>query len=154
MTRRGTTAVTLPIAYVNVRLSAHATEDLEKVKKALFTLLPEGRADEVVLKTEPLKGHYGNPITLLETRIGDKGLIEAVVEHLGLRLSSEDKRTIARDLDSILEKNDLYLRLDKQAAYCDELRLRRDDPIHIRIHFKTSDREAIVELCRKLGLTA
>jgi RNA binding exosome subunit len=146
--------VTLPIAYVSVRLSAHATEDLEKVKKAFFTLLPEARADEVVLTMVPLKGHYGNPITLLEARIGDKGLIEAVVERLGLRLSRDDKQAIARDLTRILEKNDLYLRLDKQAAYCDELRLRRDDPIHIRIHFKTSDREAIVDLCQKLGLTA
>jgi len=139
---------------VSVRLSAHATEDLEKVKKALLNLLPDGRAEELVIRMEPLKGHYGNPITLLEARIDDPGLIEALLESLRLRLSMEDKQRIARDLSRLLEKNDLYLRLDKQAAFEDELRLRRDDPIHIRIHCKTSDRETMVNMCHELGLTS
>jgi hypothetical protein len=144
--------LTQSIAYVEIRLSAHATEDLEKVKKAVSKFFPEELAEGVTLREEPLKGHYGNPITLLEARIEDEGLVEAFLERLRLRLDEDDKQRILRDLDRFLEKNDLYLRFDKQAAFEDEFRIRQDDPIHIRIHFKKG-KENLAELSRRLGLT-
>ncbi len=143
----------LPIAHVDIRLSVHATEDLEKAKKAVYNLLPEDHVEEILFKTNALKGHYGNPITLLETRIKDQGIISTFVENMSRRLNKQDKHNVLRSLDRFLEKNNLYLRLDKQAALGTELKLRQDDPIHIRIHFKTSDRETIANLCRDLGLT-
>jgi RNA binding exosome subunit len=144
--------VTRPIAYVSIRLSAHATEDLDKVRRACLHLFPEDQAKDVTFQTAPLKGHYGNPITLLEAKIVDNALIEALLDTLRLRLSADDKQRIAWDQSRVLEKRDLYLRLDKQAAVEGELRLRRDDPIHIRVHFKTRDRETMVNHCRELGL--
>lgn len=143
----------LPIAHVDIRLSVHATEDMEKARRAVCNLLPEDHVGEISFKTDALKGHYGNPITLLSTRIEDQGIISAFVENLSRRLNDQDKHEVLRSLDRFLEKNDLYLRLDKQAALGNELKLRQDDPVHIRIHFKTSDEETIVNLCRGLGLT-
>lgn len=143
----------LPIAHVDIRLSVHATENLEKAKRAVCNLLPEDRIEEVAFKTEALKGHYGNPITLLETRIKDEGIIKTFMEKLSQRFDDHDKHEVLQSLDRFLEKNDLYLRLDKQAALEKEFKLRQDDSVHIRIHFKTSDKETIVNLCRELGLT-
>ena len=54
-----------------IRFLVHATEDPEKVEKAIFNLLPSDNIDEIQLKQSPLKGHYGNPITLYETKIKD-----------------------------------------------------------------------------------
>jgi RNA binding exosome subunit len=146
--------LTFPIAYVDIRLSVHATEDLEKARKAVCKLLPEDRIEEIPFKTEGLKGHYGNPIVLFETRVKDEGIIRAFLEKLSQNLDEQDKHKILTAPDIFLEKNSLYIRLDKQAALEDEFRLRRDDPIHIRIRFKNKDKERIMEFCRELGLTS
>jgi RNA binding exosome subunit len=146
--------LTFPIAHVDIRLSIHATEDLEKAKKAVYKLLPGDHVEEIPFKTEALKGHYGNPITLFETRIKDEGTIRAFMEKLSRNLDGQDKHRILTEPDIFLEKNNLYIRLDKQAALEDEFKLRRDDPIHIRIHFKNKDKKRIMEFCRELGLTS
>ena len=139
----------LPIAYVDIRLSMHATENPEKIKKAMYNLFPASHIDAVTFKKDGLKGHYGNPINVFRTRIKDGEVIEAFVEKLFTKLSDLDKETILRELNLFVEKNNLYLRLDKQAAFEDAFKLCRDDPIRIRIHFKRKD---IVETCRELGL--
>jgi len=139
---------------VDIRLSIHATEDLEKAKKAVYKLLPEDRIEEIPFKTEALKGHYGNPIVLFETRVKDEGVIRAFMEKLSQNLDEQDKHRILTEPDIFLEKNNLYIRLDKQTALEDKFRLRKDDPIHIRIHFKNKDKERIMEFCRELGLTS
>ena len=146
--------MTFPITYVDIRLSIHATEDLEKAKKAVYKLLPEDRIEEIPFKTEALKGHYGNPIVLFETRVKDEGVIRAFMEKLSQNLDEQDKHRILTEPDIFLEKNNLYIRLDKQTALEDKFRLRKDDPIHIRIHFKNKDKERIMEFCRELGLTS
>ena len=139
---------------MDIRLSIHATEDLEKAKKAVYKLLPEDRIEEIPFKTEALKGHYGNPIVLFETRVKDEGVIRAFMEKLSQNLDEQDKHRILTEPDIFLEKNNLYIRLDKQTALEDKFRLRKDDPIHIRIHFKNKDKERIMEFCRELGLTS
>lgn len=139
----------LPIAYIDIRFSVHATEDPEKVKKAVYNLFPVNRIEELIFKKDILKGHYGNPIILFETRIKDREIIEAFVEKLSIRLGELDKETMLRESDLFVEKSNLYLRFDKQDAFRDELKLCKADPIHIRIHFR---KKGIVEICRELGL--
>jgi len=140
------------IAYIDVRAFAHATEDIEKVAKAVSNILPTGLADEVVLKKTDLKGHYGNPIVLLETRIEKSDLTEVVFRKLASGLSSLDKEFLNSEIEQHLTKGNLFMRLDKQSAYLNEIRLRSDDPIHFRIHFRSSRLEEIMKTCRKSGM--
>jgi len=142
----------MPIAYIDVRVFAHATEDIEKVAKAVCNILPTGLADEVVLKKTDLKGHYGNPIVLLETRVEKTDATEAVFRKLASGLSSLDKEFMNGEIKRHLNKGNLFMRLDKQSAYSNEIRLRSDDPIHFRIHFRSSRLEEIMEICRKSGM--
>lgn len=139
----------LPIAYIDVRFSVHATEDSERVKKAVYNLIPLNRIDEVIFKKHVVKGHYGNPIILFETQLKDVEMIKAFVEKLSTRLDKLDKETLFKESDLFIERSNLYVRLDKQAAFEDEFKLRKDDPIHVCIHFKKKN---IVEICRELGL--
>ena len=142
----------LPIAYIDIRFSVHATEDSEKVKKAVHNLFPANRLEEITFKKDALKGYYGNPIILFETRVKDGEIIKAFIEKLATCLSELDKETMLRESDMFVEKSNLYLRLDKQAAFEDEFKLHKADPIHIRIHFRKKKKKSIIEICRELGL--
>lgn len=142
----------VPIAYIDVRTFAHATEDSDKVQTALLNTLSTEAVDTVVLKKSNLTGHHGNPITLFETRIKEKGVVHEVFKKLSSGLSMMDKELLGDEVKRHLEKGNLYLRLDKQRAYLNKLRLCETDPIHFKVHFKKSDTDQVIEICRELGL--
>lgn len=141
-----------PVAYVDLRVFAHATEDLDKVTSAVRNVLPTELGETVVFSKSVLSGHHGNPIILLETKIKDKKAAQAVLEKLAQDLRSSDKELLKSEIERHLEKGNLYMRLDKQSAYMKKLRLHQIDPIHLRIHFKKHSSEEIVGICREFGL--
>lgn len=141
-----------PIAYIDVRTSAHATEDTDKVLKAIHNTLPQEHVETITINKTSLTGHHGNPITLFEARIKDKNTAQKTFEKLSSNLTIMDKEILNSEIQKHLEKGNLYLRLDKQAAYMDEFKLCQTDPIHLRIHFKKQSPEEVVETCRKFGL--
>jgi RNA binding exosome subunit len=141
-----------PVAYVDVRLSAHATEDVDKVLRAILNVLREGSEDKVVFKKETLTGHYGNEIVLIRAKIQDKSVIEHFFGELSQGLSILDKDELYNRFEDHFERGNLYLRLDKQAAFLKKIRLRSVDPIHLRIHFKNPGKNEVSAVCRRLGL--
>jgi RNA binding exosome subunit len=118
----------LPITYVNIRFFAYATEDLEKVVEAVQNVLPSDNIEEIIFTRSNLEGHYGNPITLFETKIKDKETIRALLENLSSHFSSLDKKELDTETNKYIEKGSLYLRLDKQAALQSKIKLVRSDP--------------------------
>lgn len=109
------------------RAFCHSTEDLEKVKRAMTNAL--GDAELKVTSTE---GHHGNPILLLEATVTDKDDIAEFFSRLG----PDGRDTILETLGSRLDDScNLFVRLDKQAAFRGDMRLASgDDVISIRIH--------------------
>ena len=142
----------LPIIYVDVRFCAHATEDLDKVMEAVQNILPSDHIDDITFDRKNLEGHYGNPITFFETRIKDKVTVKALVEKLSSNLSSLDKNELDRMINRCIEKGSLYIRLDKQAALKGKIKLATSDPIRIRIRFRKSKTEDVIEDCREIGM--
>jgi len=142
----------VPIAYIDVRTFVHATEDEEKVQTALLNTLPPDAGNVVTLKKNNLTGHHGNPIMLFEARIKDKHAVQRVIMKLSSGLSIMDKEVLGDEIGRHLEKGNLYLRLDKQSAYMNELRLSITDPIHFKVHFKKSNADQVIGICRELGL--
>ena len=142
----------LPIAYVDIRFCAHATEDLDKVLKAAYTLFPEEQTEEVTFTKNECEGHYGNAITFFETRIKGKKIIKALVENLSAKLGVFDKDQLGKEIDRCTEKGSLYLRLNKQAAFEGKIKLASSDPIRIRIRFRKSKVEDIIEVCKEIGM--
>lgn len=143
---------TIPIAYVDVRVFAHATEDLDKVLTAARNTLPPETKDTVTFKKTTLTGHHGNPITLFEVRIKNKKVAQAFLEKLASGLSIVDKEALNSEITQHLENGNLYIRLDKQSAYLGELRLSSTDPIHLRMHFRKPSVEEVIDICRGFGL--
>jgi RNA binding exosome subunit len=142
----------LPVAYVDVRFCAHATEDLDKVMKAVQNVLPSDHIEYITFKRSNLDGHYGNPITFFDARIKDKETVRALVENLSANLSSLNKDELGREIHRCVEKGSLYIRLDKQAALKGKTKLATSDPIHIRIRFRKSKTEDVIKICREIGM--
>jgi RNA binding exosome subunit len=142
----------LPIAYVDVRFCAHATEDLDKVMEAVQNILPNEYLGEIVFNRSSLEGHYGNPITFFETRIKDQKTIKALVEQLAANLSVLEKDELDRIIHLCIEKGSLYIRLDKQAAFKGKTKLVTSDPIRIRIRFRKSKTEDVIAVCKEIGM--
>jgi RNA binding exosome subunit len=142
----------IPIAYVDIRVFAHATEDLDKVIEAVKHVIPSDQMEEVVFSRKYVRGHYGNPITLFEAKIKKKETIKALVDNLSSHLSELDKETLRKEIHLHLEKGSLYVRLDKQAALQGKLKLYAADPIHIRIRFRKTKIEDIVKICQEFGM--
>ena len=141
-----------PIAYIELRVFSHATEDQQKVETAIRNTLPEKVATEVVFSSSNCPGHYGNPILLVEAKLAEKTVLPSVLEKIAVFLSALDKEQLSLELSQHIERNNLYLRLDKQSAFLGTLKLTSKDPIHFRIHFKNKTPEQIIEICRQAGL--
>ncbi|MDX1813829.1 MAG: RNA-binding domain-containing protein [Candidatus Bathyarchaeia archaeon] len=142
----------LPVAYVDVRFCAHATEDLNKVMDAVQNILPSEYLEDITFNKSILEGHYGNPITFFETRIKDKKTIKALIEQLAANLSILDKEELKRIMCHCIEKGSLYIRLDKQAAFKGKTKLVTSDPIRIRIRFRKSKTEDVIVVCKEIGM--
>jgi RNA binding exosome subunit len=141
-----------PIAYIDLRVFAHATEDLDKVLAAVRNILAAESVDTVRFEKSNLTGHHGNPIVLFETRIKERKTVQTVLEKLSQGLPVLDKESLNSEIMQHLNKGNLYLRLDKQSAYLNAFRLGSADPIHLRIHFKRHGAKEMMDACRKVGL--
>ena len=140
------------MTHIEIRVFAHATEDEEKVLTAVRNTLPPQVSENIAFKRSNLTGHHGNPITLFEAKIKEKDHVKAFFEKLASTLNSLDKEVLSGEIEQHIDKGCLYLRLDKQSAYLNEVRLCTTDPIHLRIHFRKADSKEIAEFCRKIGI--
>ena len=142
----------MPIAYVDVSFFAHATEDEAKAIEATRNLLPTSQLENIVFNRSNLRGHHGNPITLFETKIKEKGIVKAVAENLSSNLDALDKETLLREINLHVEKGSLYLRFDKQAAFQGTFKLGVADPIRVRLRFNKNQLEDVVQICKEIGM--
>ena len=141
-----------PIAYIEIRVFSHATEDIEKVQTATCNTLPETLATEMAFSKTNLTGHHGNPITVVEAKLDNRKVLPLALEKIGANISPLDKTTLNEELKAHLEKRSLFLRFDKQSAYLGKLKLSSNDPIHFKVHFKNKTPEEIEDICRKAGI--
>ena len=141
----------MSIAYIDVRCFAHATEDPDRAIKAIQNILPANYVNDIAFETHSLQGHYGNPILLFETKIRKKEVVLAFAKDLFSHLEESYRRTIHDELGFPIENGNVYIRLDKQAAFEGELKRCNTDPIRLRIRFKKAKAEDIIRTCQELG---
>jgi hypothetical protein len=140
------------IAFIDVSLFAHATEDETKVIQAVRNLFPTEYQDLVTFRRQNLRGHHRNPIVLFQTKIKNKEIIKAFIENLSINLPVLDKEILLEKLKQHVEKGSLYLRLDKQAAFQGNFKLCTADPIRLRIRFRKRKLEDVTQICKELGI--
>ena len=148
----GNGEITKAIGYIDMRVFAHATEDPDKVQKAVRNLLPTELSETLIFEIQSCTGHHGNPIILFTTKLTDKKLLPKALEKIGKDLSALDKEELNRNINLHLEKGNMYLRFDKQSAFLGSLKLTQNDPIHLKIHFKNKTAQEIVAISEQNGL--
>jgi len=119
--------VTCPVSMLIARVYVHATEDPDKVMKALRNVV-EGR---YVMKST--RGHHGNVIHIVEVKLTECDAFEAL-------------RSIIMRLDDVefllmlsgIEESRLYVKFDKQQAYRGVLKVSHgDDVVYVEVRGKT-----------------
>ncbi|ELY95979.1 RNA-binding protein [Natrialba taiwanensis] len=101
----------IPLHYVDIRTFCYATEDEKRVEQALRTFLPE----EFEIDRAETEGHYGDRILVLSARVENADDVRHVLSQL-TELESFD--TLLDELDDrVTENTELFVRLDKQAAF-------------------------------------
>lgn len=115
-----------PFSAVHVRALCHATEERERVERAVLNTI-----GEVELETSRTHGHHGNEILVIEAHT--KGSRHA--ELLFDRLSPSDVEEVLATLDLRMDEScNLFVRIDKQKAFGGEVTLARgDDIVSVRV---------------------
>jgi len=123
---------------VEYAVFVHATEDFDKVIKAIENLMPPKLRDRKKIEVEETYGHYENPIRIVRASFRSPEYASQAFAWIWARLSNEDKTRFTKDLDLYLDdRSKLYMRLDKQDAFLGHARLSSgDDVIKVVFNFK------------------
>ncbi len=128
--------------------SAHATEDLAKVKQALLNLIPREYRENIKIEEVKYEGHYGNPIIRLKVLVKGKKANE-IFNYIISNLSESDRNILKVTLKNrVDERGHLYLRISKQDALQGKITLYEGDDV-VRI-VVTIDYPATLERVGKL----
>ena len=135
---------------VEVSTFSHATEDEDKVEKAVKNLLPEENRD-LWLTRKTLKGYHGDPITIVTGKIRTKKGATGVLRRVVQELSSLDQQRLLDELEERLDEGgNLYIRLDKQNAYLSKVRLLKTDPVKMKFKLRLPHGKDRLEYVRNI----
>ena len=110
-----------PIPSISATAFVRATEDEDKVRKALELLLPpqeERKKMKITLERTVAKGVLGNPIVILSAKAERKSDARKWWRYILSLLGKEDVEYILGHPDDFLDEfGVIHLRFDKQEAY-------------------------------------
>jgi hypothetical protein len=114
---------------LSYRAFVYGTESEDKVREAIFTLLPSAQAEK-----EITEGYHKNQVLILSGKITRKKEINGFLEKLQ-SLKPSSKKKISNELENRMdERGNLFLRFDKQRAYLGDFMLvEHGDAIHIKL---------------------
>ncbi|MFQ3292960.1 MAG: RNA binding exosome subunit [Halobacteriales archaeon] len=133
----------VPFHYVDLRTFCYATEDEKRVEKALRTFLPE---DYSIDRAEN-EGHHGDRIVVLSARVENADDVRYALGRL-TELGKID-RVIDELEERIDDKTSLFLRLDKQAAYMEDVELGTGITLRGKVEAYPATHPAAVENARE-----
>ena len=134
------------IHHIILRVNAHSTEDKSRVRNALdFFLLnsvsksiKNGNTDDIVEITN-VDGYYNNPISTLSANITRKQDCLAFARFVRENMHPGDVELLRSEMPDRLDDDQLFhFRLDKQAAYLNEVKLTSSsDAITVKVKIAT-----------------
>jgi len=133
----------VPFHYIDLRTFCYATEDEKRVEDALRAFLPE----EFELDRMENTGHHGDRIVVLSARVETADEMRYILDRLA-ELDEIDR--ILEELDERVDDNcSFFLRLDKQAAFKDEVALGDGITLRAKVEAYPAKHEAAVENARE-----
>ena len=103
----------MDIHHITIRAIAQATESEDRVKTALSLFLQDNEIE--IIKSE---GHFGNPITIIQSSIKGSGKCRQFIDFLKTSISGKEMELLKTQMtERVDEQCALNIRFDKQAAY-------------------------------------
>jgi RNA binding exosome subunit len=129
------------IHHIILRVIAHATEDVSRVREALdFFLSGAGvREGGKLIEELQAEGHHGNPITILSVQLKKKADCLNFTRFVREKFSEGDVAKLREEMSERLDDDQVFhLRFDKQAAYLQQVRLTSSsDAITAKVKIET-----------------
>ncbi|MDW5550635.1 RNA-binding protein [Methanosarcina sp.] len=129
------------IHHIILRVIAHATEDVSRVRMALdFFLSGAGvREGSKLIDELQAEGHHGNPIAILSVQLKRKADCLSFAHFVRENFSEEDVARLREEMPDRLDDDQVfYLRFDKQAAYLQKVKLTdSSDAITAKVKIET-----------------
>jgi hypothetical protein len=133
----------VPFHYIDLRTFCYATEDEKRVEQALRAFLPE----EYEIERAETTGHHGDRIVVLSARVENADEIRHVLGRLSELPNVDD---VLDELDERVDDNcSFFMRLDKQAAFGDEIRLGEGITLRAKVEAYPAKHDAAVENARE-----
>ncbi|MHA1596646.1 MAG: RNA-binding domain-containing protein [Candidatus Asgardarchaeia archaeon] len=134
----------------------YATEDLEKVKRSVLNIMPKDLKGSIEFDLSESKGYHGDLIVVMRGEIKESRSVKSFLENLSKSMDPGDKFLLSEKFVEYLdERGNLYLRISKQDAFLERLKIGEKDVIKIKVSFQAygkSKLDKILEYCKKLGL--
>ncbi|EHP69449.1 MAG: RNA-binding domain-containing protein [Metallosphaera yellowstonensis] len=136
----------MKVQRLSVSTFCYATEDEEKIRKALADLLGE-TYQGVEFHKEELSGHYGDPIIALRVELGGERATNAT-KAIIKRMEVADLIFMISTMPNRVEGSKIYLRIDKQALLSSNRVFLKDgeDVVKLIISIKGSKERFMEEL--------
>lgn len=129
----------VPFHYLDLRTFSYATEDDQRVERALQTLLPE----DYPIERQESEGHHGDRIIVFSTRVDNADDIRHVVNAMN---EGGVFSAIADELDQrVTDNTELFVQLDKQAAYNGKVTVGEGITVRGKIEAYPADRERALD---------
>ena len=133
----------VPFHYIDLRTFCYATEDEKRVEAAIRAFLPE----EFALDRMENTGHHGDRIVVLSARVENADDMRHILDRLA---ELDDIDRVMDELDERVDDNcSFFMRLDKQAAFQDEIRLGDGITLRAKVEAYPAKHEAAVENARE-----
>jgi len=133
----------VPFHYIDLRTFCYATEDEKRVEEAIRAFLPE----EFDLDRIENTGHHGDRIVVLSARVENADAMRHILDRLA---ELDDIDRVMDELDERVDDNcSFFMRLDKQAAFQDEIRLGDGITLRAKVEAYPAKHEAAVENARE-----
>jgi len=107
----------------------HATEDISKFLENFKELFEIGQEE---ISIQNLRGHFDNPITLLNIKLSKKKA-ENFVKILAKGLPQDQLNEIINNIEARTVESTLHVRLAKQKLVQGKLELDEKDPVKVKI---------------------
>jgi RNA binding exosome subunit len=121
-----------PVQHLEITTFVHSTEDSTKVVKAVSNLFPED-IDVPPYEEVKLTGVFGDQLLMLKWVLKNRRPATEVVNKAIKGMSSLDQLELIESLDSRIDENkNFYLRLDKQKAFTEVIKIEKQDPIRLK----------------------
>ncbi len=121
---------------VEMSVFSYATEDEDKVERALRNMIPQGVSDAKV-ELRRLKGYYNDPITIMTASIRRRKDATETFRATMRALSTLDRYKLIEEVEErVDDARNLYLRLDKQRALGGVEVLNEVDPVRMIFRFQ------------------